>query len=66
MITYDQCKNIHLFYGNILTPDEITEEVEFINNRVTNPKNWGDEVKTAAEICHHYALERAMLNYEPD
>lgn len=59
-VTEEQVKNINLFYGNVLTPQELKEETYFINKRVNNPKNWSNEVKTGAEIAHHYALERVM------
>ena len=63
-VTENEVKNINLFYGNVLTAEELTDEVGFINARVENPSNWNDEVKSGAEIAHHYALERAMINYE--
>jgi hypothetical protein len=61
-VTEEQVKNINLFYGNILTAEELAEETYFINKRVTNPGNWSDEVKSGAEIAHHYALERCTDN----
>lgn len=59
LITPQNVKAIFLFYGVALTEDEIVEETDLINGRLL----WDGETKTAVEICHQYAEQRAMLDF---
>jgi hypothetical protein len=59
-ITRDEVRNIHSFYGVILSPPELIEETQLINSRL----NWLDETKTAVEICHQYAEQRSNMDFD--
>lgn len=58
-ITRDEVRNIHLFYGVILSPSDLSAETVLINGRLT----WEGETKTAVEICHQYAEQRSVIDF---
>lgn len=59
-ITREEVRSIHMLYGVFLSPSDLSTETVLINDRL----RWEDETKTAEQICHQYAEQRAALDAE--